>query len=113
MRTRATPTRTNVCGISPAALLGADTAAQWRNDMRESQFTVKSPEGQSHKVQGDPSILTLRDVIGEVGKTGGQRLPPGGVRFRVAGKEYREQDFDRTLTELGIQPGTPIEIVAN
>jgi hypothetical protein len=38
--------------------------------MQESQFTVKSPEGQSHKVQGDPSVLTLRDVIGEVGKTG-------------------------------------------
>ncbi len=81
--------------------------------MQQSQFTVKSPEGQSHKVQGDPSVLTLRDVIGEVGKTGGQRLPLGGVRFRVGGKEYREQDFDRTLTELGIQSGTPIEIVSS
>jgi hypothetical protein len=81
--------------------------------MQQAQFTVKSPEGQSQKVQGDPSVLTLRDVIGEVGKTGGQRLPQGGVRFRVGGKEYREQDFDRTLTELGIQPGTPIEIVPN
>jgi hypothetical protein len=81
--------------------------------MQQSQFTVKSPEGQSHKVQGDPSVLTLRDVIGEVGKTGGQRLPQGGLRFRVGGKEYREQDFDRTLTELGIQSGTPIEIVSS
>lgn len=81
--------------------------------MQQSQFTVKGPEGQSHKVQGDPSVLTLRDVIGEVGKTGGQRLPQGGLRFRVSGKEYREQDFDRTLTELGIQPGTPIEIVSS
>ena len=81
--------------------------------MKETQFTVKSPEGQSHKVQGDPSVLTLRDVIGEVGKTGGERLPQGGLRFRAGNKEYREQDFDRTLTELGIQPGTPIEIVTS
>ncbi len=81
--------------------------------MKETQFTVKGPEGQSHKVQGDPSVLTLRDVFGEVGKTGGQRFPQGGLRFRINGKDYREQDFDRTLTELGIQPGTPIEIVTN
>ena len=81
--------------------------------MQKTQFTVKGPEGQSHKVEGDPSVLTLRDVVGEVGKTGGQRLPQGGLRFRIGSKEYREQDFDMTLAELGIQPGTPIEIVTN
>jgi hypothetical protein len=81
--------------------------------MQQTQFTVKSPDGQAHKVQGDPTVFTLRDAIGEVGKTGGQRLPQGGLRCRVAGKEYREQDFDRTLSELGIQPGTPIEIVTS
>lgn len=80
--------------------------------MQQQQFTVKTPQGQTHKVQGDPSTLTLRDVLGEIGKTGGEKVPPTGVRFRVSGKEYREQDTDRPLSELGIQPGTPIEIVA-
>ena len=50
-----------ICGPALCGHLRA-----WRKDMQQSQFTVKSPEGQSHKVQGDPSVLTLRDVIGEV-----------------------------------------------
>ena len=79
--------------------------------MNEQQYTIKGPEGQMHKVQGDPSTVTLRDLFGEVGKTGGVR-DFGKSRFKVAGKEYKEPDFDRTLSELGIQPGTPIEIVS-
>ena len=76
----------------------------------QEQYTIKGPEGQTHRVQGDPSTLTLRDLFGEVGKTGGVR-DFGKARFKVSGKEYKEPDFDRTLSELGIQPGTPIEIV--
>jgi hypothetical protein len=78
--------------------------------MQEQQYTIKGPEGQTHRVQGDPSTLTLRDLFGEVGKTGGVR-DFGKAKFKVAGKEYKETDFDRTLSELGIQSSTPIEIV--
>ena len=78
----------------------------------QEQYTIKGPEGQTHRVQGDPSVLTLRDLFGEVGKTGGVR-DFGKSRFKVAGKEYQESDFDRTLSELGIQSGTPIEIVSS
>jgi hypothetical protein len=81
-------------------------------DKVKEQFTIKGPEGQTHNVQGDPQMLTLRDLFGEVGKTGGVR-DSGKVRFKVSGKEYKEQDFDRTLSELGIQPNTPIEIVSS
>jgi hypothetical protein len=80
--------------------------------MQKQQFTVKTPQGQTHQVQGDPSTLTLRDVLGEVGKMGGEKWQAGGARFRISGKEYRDQDTDRPLSELGIQPGTPIEIVS-
>ena len=76
----------------------------------KEQWTIKGPEGQTHNVQGDPSMLTLRDLFGEVGKTGGVR-DFGKARFKVNGKEYKGPDFDRTLSDLGIQPGTPIEIV--
>ena len=79
-------------------------------NMQEQQYTIKGPEGQTHRVQGDPAMLTLRDLFGEVGKTGGVR-DFGKARFKVNGKEYKEPDFDRTLSELGIQSTTPIEIV--
>ena len=77
----------------------------------QQQFIVKTPQGQTHNVQGDPSTLTLRDLVSEVGKTGGERFQEGGAKFRVSGKEYRSPDTDRTLSELGIQPNATIEIV--
>jgi hypothetical protein len=81
-------------------------------DEMQQQFTVKTPQGETHKVQGDPFTLTLRDLISEVGKTGGERFQEGGVRFRVSGKEYRSPDTERPLGELGIQPNATIEIVS-
>lgn len=73
-------------------------------------YTVKDWEGQTHNIEGDPSSLTLRDALSKVSaKQGGQ--PAGSTLFRVQGKEYRDNDLNKSFRDLGIQPGATIEVV--
>lgn len=81
--------------------------------MNRGSYTVKDWEGQTHSIEGDPTVLTLRDALSQLptsGKTGGEL---SGVQFRVGSKEYRDNDLNKSFRDLGIQPGTTIEVVKN
>lgn len=77
-------------------------------------FTIKDPRGETHQINGNPSLLTLPDTLSEisVGKTGGERWQPDKVQFRVGGKSYPASER-RSFQELGIMPGDVIELVGS
>jgi hypothetical protein len=78
---------------------------------KQGTYTVRDWEGQTHNIQGDPQSLTLRDALSEVsGKKGGS-VAPSGVLFKAGSREYRESDLNKSFRDLGIQPGSTIEVV--
>jgi hypothetical protein len=91
----------------------------------QQEFTIRT-NGKEHSVSGDPSVLTLRDALMQTtqssssgGKQGGEvgQSQWNKSRFKVEDgggqtREYSgESDLNKTFTQLGITPGSTIEVL--
>src|SRR5206468_13099278 len=99
--------------MCPAAPLPADTAASVEERHAAIPVHGEEPGGPVAQGTGRPvrANASRRHRRGREDRR--PASPPRWGALRRRGQGGRGTDFDRTLTELGIQPGTPIELMAN
>lgn len=79
--------------------------------MDKQSYTIKDPNGRSRELSGNPDLLTLEDVLEEVGKQGGERWGRDDMKIKVGVQTFGETDLHRTFSSIGVEPGTTIEVL--